>query len=234
MTEDPVRLLSQKGDAFEASLLASAREGDRDAARSHKALVLGAAGGAALGGAAVVSAAKLSPGGFFAMLGGKWLMALIVTLGGLGVGAALLWPRDVRQSPAGDAPPSLQARSDTAAALAPDAKSSPPPASTSAPSAPSAAPASGAAPGLAEEVAALRAAHEALGRGQSQRCLDAVNAYFAAFPSGHLSAEARYLRVEAMFAGGQRAQAAALARTMLAGNPKSPYATRLRVIAGEP
>ena len=53
MTEDPVRLLSQKGDAFAASLLESAREGDRDTARSHKALVLGAASGAVLGGAAI-------------------------------------------------------------------------------------------------------------------------------------------------------------------------------------
>ncbi len=312
MTEDPVRLLSQKGDAFAASLLESAREGDRDTARSHKALVLGAASGAVLGGAAIASAAKLSPGGLFSMLGGKWLVAMIVTVGGLGVGAALLWPRDAQQSPPSEARPSLQAPSDNAQAasapadtpaqvpvpaaardanaapaspestgtaaatsstgaaatsstaaavagaepaavagtepaaeasarakLAPgapslDAKSAGAPASASVTSATSAAPATGAAPGLAEEVAALRAAHEALGRGQSQRCLDAVNAYFAAFPSGHLSAEARYLRVEAMFAGGQRAQAAALARTILAANPKSPYAARLRVIAGEP
>jgi TolA-binding protein len=97
-----------------------------------------------------------------------------------------------------------------------------------------AASASGAAPGLAEEVAALRAAHDALGKGQSQRCLDAVNAYFAAFPGGHLSAEARYLRVEALFAGGQRAEASSLARSMLTANPRSPYAARLRTIAGDP
>ncbi len=249
------------------------------------------------------------------MLGGKWLVAAMVTLGGLGTGAALLWPRDWPRdartpspsdanapvasdvpappppgaeparvpSPNGDpasnqgasvpspgAPspaesaPSLAesapspaesggagplpatARDATGAAEPsdPSARSkitSPaqevkpsPSATATAPNAPGAASPSGAAPGLAEEVAALRAAHEALGRGQSQRCLDAVNAYFAAFPNGHLSAEARYLRVEAMFAGGQKQQAAALARSMLVANPRSPYAARLRTIAGDP
>ncbi len=87
-------------------------------------------------------------------------------------------------------------------------------------------------PGLSDEVAALRGAHEALGRGQAQKCLEAVDAYFARFPGGHLSAEARFLRVQALAASGQRAQAAALARSMLAGNPRSPYAARLRSIAG--
>ena len=79
----------------------------------------------------------------------------------------------------------------------------------------------------------LQAARDALAKGQSARCLDAVNAYFAAFPNGHLSAEARYLRVEAMFAGSQKQQAAALARGMLVANPRSPYAARLRTIAGD-
>ncbi|MEZ4310966.1 MAG: hypothetical protein R3F14_23235 [Polyangiaceae bacterium] len=88
-------------------------------------------------------------------------------------------------------------------------------------------------PALAEEVAALRAAHEALGKGQSQRCLEAVDAYFARFPRGHLSAEARFLRVQALAGAGRRAEAAALAKSMLAASPRSPYAARLRSIAGE-
>lgn len=87
--------------------------------------------------------------------------------------------------------------------------------------------------GLAEEVEALRAAHDALGKGQPARCLEAVNAYFAAFPKGRLSAEARYLRVEALSASGKRAEAVALAKSMLAASPRSPYAARLRAISGD-
>ena len=86
---------------------------------------------------------------------------------------------------------------------------------------------------LSQEVEALRTAREALGRGDARRCLTAVDAYFAAFPKGHLGAEARVLRIEAMFAAGQKAQAAALASAMLAQSPRSPYAARLRTIAGE-
>ena len=111
---------------------------------------------------------------------------------------------------------------------APAVKSAPAPAGSSAAPAPS-----DAASELAEEVAAIRAAREALGRGQAQKCLEAVNAYFARFPKGHLSAEARLLRIEAMAASGQRDQAAAQARALLAANPHSPYAPRLRAIAGE-
>ncbi|MFO0589502.1 MAG: hypothetical protein U0441_18335 [Polyangiaceae bacterium] len=301
MTEDPVRLLSKKGDdAFAASLLRSARDGDRDDARAHKALVLGA-GGAAIGGAAL-AATKLSSRGVFSWLGTKGFLAVIATLGGLGIGAALLWPDsappsapDARTaaadvpmktasppSPARDTapdatsePPSKQALSDAPApadgpsaanaeaaggdaAPARPSTSAAPPAQEVAPSpatardakptasteaaanaannaapASTAAPASGGAAGLAEEVAALRAAHEALGKGDSARCLAAVSAYFAAFPNGRLSAEARVLRIEALFAGGKRAEAAALAKSMLAASPRSPYAARLRTIAGD-
>ncbi len=60
-----------------------------------------------------------------------------------------------------------------------------------------------------------------------------MNAYFARFPKGHLSSEARLLRIEAMAAAGQRDQAAAQARALLAANPNSPYSARLRAIAGE-
>ncbi len=285
MTDDPVRLLSQEDDAFTRSLLHSAKEGDRDAARAHKALVLGAAGGAAAGTAALATAARLSSRGFFASAAGKWIFGGLVLVGGLGA-ATLLWPRGASQArdaldPAGTAAPAIVASSA-------DAKLDPPIAAPPAEIAPAADPASPApaksdpaitdakpaattdpsraaprgatvadpdrpekqasdarssggsapspaasAPGLAEEVAALKAARDALAKNQPARCLDAVNAYFAAFPAGHLSAEARYLRVEAMLQGGRADEARALARSMLASNPKSPYASRLRAIAGD-
>lgn len=289
MTTDPVRLLTQQDDAFAASLLRSARDGDAEAARSHKAAVLGAAGGAAVGGAALV-VVKLSSRGAWFGLGSKWLAAgALVLTGSVGAGAALLWstqeppaPPPVAASVAAEMPPQVEpprAAASVAAEMPPPAAptgEAPPPAAPTdpAPVAPAPNPATGptsadvasapratpgassrpvagaeppapagaptsspsavaGAPGLSDEVAALRSAHEALGRGQAQKCLEAVDAYFARFPGGHLSAEARFLRVQALAASGQRAQAAALARSMLAGNPRSPYAARLRSIAGE-
>lgn len=145
--------------------------------------------------------------------------------------------------PAPAIPPPSDPAAKAAAASVPrsgNAASEPAPAVTGAPAAagsssaaPSASAPSDPASELAEEVAAIRTAREALGRGQPQKCLEAVNAYFARFPKGHLSAEARLLRIEAMAASGQRDQAAAQARAMLAANPHSPYAPRLRALAGE-
>lgn len=286
--EDPVRLLAQDDDALGASLLRSARDVDRDDARAHKALVLGAAGGA-VGGAAIVAATKLTSRGLFAMMGVKGVVSALAVVSGLAVGAAMLWPplggRSLLSggsaepgasaiaapppqaaesaSPERADSPSKQAESnDPPADVAPRA-AEPPPATTSdaaraksviaqaptsarddkpisadAPAATATTTAGAAAhagsAGLAEEVQALKAAHDALGKGQPARCLEAVSAYFAAFPKGHLSAEARYLRVEALSRSGKQAEAAALARSMLDANPRSPYAARLRAIAGEP
>ena len=310
MTPDPVRLLAQDDDPFSASLLKAARDGDAATARTRKVAVLGAAGGAAFGGA-TLAAAKLSSKSAWTMIGTKWLAFGVLFAGGLGVTVAALWPdtppaplAPVATEPAAAplaqlAPPSPSdqtanqapsapsdqtanqlpsAPSDQTANQAPSGASSqtasPPPsgpsdqtapdetpaaqkplataaARSSAPTDPpvstatqpassppttaaNPAPPADAASELAAEVAALRSAREALGRGQPQKCLEAVNAYFASFPRGHLSAEARLLRIEAMAAAGQRAQAAALARSMLAQSPRSPYAARLRALAGEP
>ncbi|MBK8259195.1 MAG: hypothetical protein IPK82_41880 [Polyangiaceae bacterium] len=87
--------------------------------------------------------------------------------------------------------------------------------------------------GLSEEVAAIRSARDALNAGRASTCLTAVDAYFARFPKGRLSAEARFLKAQALLASGRGAEAAAVAKGMLAGNPNSPYAARLRTIAGE-
>lgn len=271
MTDDPVRLLSRKDDAFAASLLESARDGDAEAARRHKAAVLGAAGGAAVGGAAL-AIAKLSSRSTWSIFGGKWLAAgALVLTGGVGAGALLLSqgpepapgpgahrvstvsavPPAAEASPAPAGDPPLAVLSAAPPHEAPEGPSPPsgasqPAKATSAlalPSAPAAGPAPppsaapaaspSAAPSLSDEVAALRGAHDALGRGQPAKCLEAVDAYFARFPSGRLSAEAQFLRVQALAASGQEAQAAALARSMLARSPRSPYAARLRSIAGE-
>lgn len=289
MKSDPVRLLSQGDDPFARSLLRSARDGDAATARARKAAVLGAAGGAAVGGAALAMAAKLSTKGLWGALTTKWIVAgTLAAVGGIGLGAAAFWsrqpapmaapaavvapaepPRAVAPAdlaptpadtlatapaaeppagaaPAGDAPAAVdpaatppaaadapadapaQPRSAVAASARAAATGAPAPAASPAPAA-----TADAASELSEEVAALRSAREALGRGQPQKSLEAVNAYFARFPGGRLSAEARVLRIEAMYAGGQRAQAATLARAMLAQSPRTPYAARLRVIAGE-
>jgi hypothetical protein len=284
---DPVRLLAKEDDDFAASLLRSARDGDAEAARDHKAAVLGAAGGAAVGGVALL-AAKLSTRSLWSSIGAKWLAAgALIFTGTAGLGAVLLTagpqspphpsareapqgaakavaaetaPPAVTGSPASEAPAAAAAPAEPGAIAAEpgvptDApspgKAAPSPKRSAADEPPAASPStvsvsanapvssstnnasSAGATSLADEVAALRDAHQALGRGQARKCLDAVNAYFARFPSGHLAAEARFLRVQALALAGQRAEAAALARTMLAQNPRSPYAARLRSIAGE-
>jgi hypothetical protein len=325
VTTDPDRLLSKEDDAFAVSLLRAGRDEDAALARSRKAAVLGA-GGAAVGSAALV--AKLSSSkGLWALFGSKWLLGALAAMCGLGVGAAVLWPRaqpraasETAQNeprpasakgasdlhgpadPATEAGPAAPVANNAAAPAADngtaandaagssannaagspanDAAGSPAnngagnaagsPASNavaaasnaatsgragaqddasarskpiagrdarSGASSPAAAQAASSQPeaasSLSEEVASLRTAREALGRGDAKGCLAAVDAYFAAFPKGHLGAEARVLRVEAMFAAGQKAQAAALASAMLAQSPRSPYAARLRTIAGE-
>lgn len=267
MTTDPVRLLAKDEDAFATSLLRSAKDGDTEAARSHKAAVLGAAGGAAAIGSTVV-ATKLASRNLWTLAGTKWLAgaAFVLTAG---AGVAFWWspaappshspaaserPAPVAEPPAQAHEPAPSAEPLSAAADLPahpsaepkipalPADPSPKTAVASAPKQPAAEPVTvataepapaPAASGLSEEVAALRTAREALGRGDAQRCLEAVDGYFAKFPAGHLSAEARFLRVQALASAGRTAEARALARSLLAQNPKSPYAGKLRAIAGE-
>ncbi len=323
MNTDPVRLLSENGDAFALSLLKAGRDHDTVQARSRKAVVLGAASGAAASGLAL--GVGVSSKSLWAIVSSsKWLY-LGAFLGTTAIATVALWPSHRPLSAVSVAPnnspiavanspysnsaaalsPSTSAQSPTTtdennnsspgsgfapSPLPPDATSvlrtpvqfrgddvglapaagstlMPGPSdatSTQANSAPSplipavspnasaavqakspsagaevvvAVPAlattSAASSDLAAEVSALRAARESLSSGQAARCLGLVDAYFGRFPKGLLSSEARLLRVEALSQSGRAAEAKSLARAMLVSNPQSPYAPRLRTIAGE-
>lgn len=84
------------------------------------------------------------------------------------------------------------------------------------------------APGEPREIELIIKAREALTRLEIDRCLAAVAAYEAAYPKGQFVLEAKIMRIEAVAARGDSAQARALARDFLAKNPSSLYEDRVR------
>jgi hypothetical protein len=97
------------------------------------------------------------------------------------------------------------------------------------------APSSSAAPPakLLAEIASLDGARRALAGHDARAALEELDAYDRAFPSGSLADEVTVLRVDALEQEGERARAAAAARSFLEANPHSPHAPHLRrVIAG--
>jgi hypothetical protein len=87
---------------------------------------------------------------------------------------------------------------------------------------------------LADEIAALDGAREALASGDASRALRALDARDRAFPRGALGPEATVLRIEALALRGDRAAATRLAEAYLAASPRSPHASRIRTLLGLP
>ena len=83
---------------------------------------------------------------------------------------------------------------------------------------------------LSGEVGALQVARNALARDDAAAALAALDRYKSRYPAGRLAPEATVLRIEALVARGDRAQASALAERFESSNPKSPYAERIRSI----
>ena len=86
---------------------------------------------------------------------------------------------------------------------------------------------------LSAEVAALDRARKALAGGNSGGAMTELDRYRRDFPKGLLGAEATVLRVRALLAQGQRAQAESLGRRVIARNPKGFYAKQIRALIGE-
>jgi hypothetical protein len=80
----------------------------------------------------------------------------------------------------------------------------------------------------ARELEHITRAREALTKGDTRACLAAIRQHDAEFPEGQYGPEAAVMRIEATYASGDRAQASALARALLAKSPESPYAARIR------
>jgi outer membrane protein assembly factor BamD (BamD/ComL family) len=83
---------------------------------------------------------------------------------------------------------------------------------------------------LAEEVALLDRARNALVTGDPSRALFILDSYEHAKVGTTLSAEAALLRIEALVQRGETPRAAALAKEFLRAHPQSPVADRLRAI----
>lgn len=85
---------------------------------------------------------------------------------------------------------------------------------------------------LADELATLDVAREAIGAGNAARAFEALDRHDRAFPKALLGPEAMVLRVEAMVLRGDRAGAARLGNAFLASHPRSPHASRIRSLIG--
>jgi outer membrane protein assembly factor BamD (BamD/ComL family) len=83
---------------------------------------------------------------------------------------------------------------------------------------------------MQSELALLDGARSAVRAGQSARALTVLDDFAARFPRAALAPEAALLRVEALARAGDRAGAERAARTLLAADPTSPYAERVRTL----
>ena len=123
-----------------------------------------------------------------------------------------------------DPPETAPALTTTQVADLPDA---PMPASTPGPRASSTRPAASALV-AGQEFEIVVAARRALTAGDHERCLALVARYDREFSGGQFALEASVMRIEATAASGAHDRAAALARELLAREPKNPYEARLR------
>jgi hypothetical protein len=85
---------------------------------------------------------------------------------------------------------------------------------------------------LEGELRLLDEARLALEAHAGTRALAALDAYAQRFPAGGMRIESTALRIEALFALGQREQAETLARAFLATHSSSPAAMRVRLLLG--
>lgn len=85
-------------------------------------------------------------------------------------------------------------------------------------------------PSLADEVAVLDSAREALDGSDPARALQVLEKHDKQFGAGVLSLEAKVLRIEVTLAGGDRAGAIRLANEFLAAHPRSAHTSRVRSV----
>jgi TolA-binding protein len=226
------RWSEEDATAEELSLLDVARR--RRALPAQRAAVLSALGvGVATTTAAAAGVAGV--GGLATKLVGLALLASV----GVGVGVTLLHSgADKRpQAPAPSAatlPAATMTTASTAASAAP-------PEPFDAPREPTAKvlakpkPAPAASSSLSRELQVLKQAHDALGKGNPNGALSALDDYHARFPQGVLGAEETVIRVQALLARGDRARAAAVAHQFSKAHPDSLYARRVeQLVSGVP
>ncbi|WP_437932435.1 hypothetical protein WMF37_25305 [Sorangium sp. So ce291] len=146
-------------------------------------------------------------------------------------------PADETPAPAGASAPA--GGSAPAGVTAPAEASAAPPAADGAarkptPRTPTAAAAGKPGPeGLDAEIALLRDAQQALQAGQFAQALSKLDEHASRFPRGVLSTEREASRAIALCRSGRAAPGKAIAAKLLAQNPGSPLATRVRAACGQ-
>ena len=248
---EPRRLLDEGGSELERSLLRSARD-DAPApnARRKTMVALALAGGVGVTATTATSTAATALGttGTTALL--KWIgmgvIAGLVTVGAVAVVPAQRGETQALVASKGNAAKAASLEAQTASAVAaaastaveapaPSAAEVAAPVAEAVPSATAAPHASAKAvekPSLADEVASLDAAREALGSGNAGGALRALDDHDRRFAGGALGPEALVLRIQALVQRGDRASASRLGEAYLAAHPRSPHANRVRSLLG--
>jgi hypothetical protein len=252
---DPKRLSLTSESEIERRLLAAGRvsapPGSKERALLVAAGVLSASGGAAASKGTALGAAKA---GSIASL--KWIG--IVGLTGIGAVAGTVALHEVREH---RAPAAIESASLPTSRLSPVRRPHSSPerspevdqAWTPAPIDPltlthasaevltASAPAQGtfaaeagapAASTVPAELALLEQARSALVAGDPALSVSVLDSYTTRFPRGSMAPEAAMLRVEALLKAGDRSDATRAADALLAGDPDSPYAARVRSLLG--
>ncbi|HEY3496398.1 MAG TPA: tetratricopeptide repeat protein [Polyangiaceae bacterium] len=236
---DPLPLIEEGVNPFETELL---RAGRRDAipSSSRQRILTGLGiGGGLLAATTIASGVKAtSAKGLLSTLG---LGATVGAVGAVAVwaGVTALTP-DQLPAPASKISVSQPAAQAVAApAPVPDPEpAAEPEAVVLEPkqSAKSVAPSRGtaASDSLALELTAIEEARRALRSGDYALALRLLDDYTRRFSKRHLDSEATVLRIETLAKKGDRAAAARLGKSFLAGHPNGPYARRVRSLVGEP
>ena len=191
-----------------------------------------AATGVSAGGAAAASA-KIGAAALVRWVGIALLGVALVVAGAAYMRRGQARPRAASTVSVPPAPTATQQpATEATAAAAPLAMAATPVATT--PAATTATPRHPAASSLEVQIAAMDHARASLTAGDASGSLRALDKYDRDFPRGAFAQEANVLRVEALTASGDLAAARALATRLLAANPNSPYARRIRAVTGAP
>lgn len=233
---DPQRLLDEGATELELMLLrAGDAEGPSPGARRAAAASLGISAAAAVVTSASSAAGMPSLTPVAKGLAVKWWL-LVGALGSVAVGIGYA------SSVAGTAPPSAaasvtsltvapapSARSEDTTVRAPVApvESSAAP-TVSRPVAPAPRPTTSAVVGIQEQIALIDRARSSASAGQPGATLAALDEYQQRFPRGVLQQEATMLRIEALLARGDRANATRLGKSFLAQYPRSAFSPRVK------
>jgi len=244
---DPVRL-RDAGDSFEATLLDSASDdapGGDVGKRVRATLGLGVVAGVSTAtGTAAAAGGAMSTTTLGAVVGAKWVGALVIA--GAAVGASTLYVRQshVRASPKPVVVVSSPTRASSTVPRPPSAgtpvvTATASPTSPSIPTSPSTpmaitlpsanpAPASS---GLLSELAPLDAARTALEAGNIELAIEQLNRHDLDFPHGQLAPEALALRVEIYAARGDDVKVLELTDRFLSQYPQHPQVVHMRSLA---